>query len=120
VNIIIGNGEKVYGVRKKSDFGTKGSQGKSFLKNENGLAKKFLSKYWLTLTENIILDICVSPEDARIRRTCVVSTKNTLLESKNAILAAKMLKIRKKSQTMAFSWQLSSKNSEKHLTFHKK
>ena len=92
------------GCGKKVTSEQKEAKGSVFLKIENGLAKFFLLKNKLTLTENIILDICVSLGDAHARRTCVVSTKNTPLGSKNAILAAKMLKIRKKCQTMAFSW----------------
>lgn len=74
-----------------------------FSKNENGLEIFFRAKNGLPPRRNIILDKCISMKDARVGRTCVVSTENTLLGSKNAILAAKMLKIRKKCLTMAFS-----------------
>lgn len=72
-------------------------------KNESGLAKFLSSKNGLTSSENIMQDKCVPAKDAHIRRTCVVSTEISRLWSKKAVLAAKMLKIRKKSQTKAFS-----------------
>ena len=100
-NIIIGNGKKVYGMRKKSKE-DRSKETERIYDNKNRLDYFFLKKP-LPLNGNIMHDKCAPLKDARLRRTSVVSTKNTTLGSKNAVLAVKMLKIRKKRLTKAFS-----------------
>ena len=67
--------------------------------------------------ENIILYKCTRLEDARLWRTSVINTENTRLWSKTPVLTLKMLKIRKKSLSVAFSRLDNGKNAAKHLTF---
>ena len=88
-------------MRKKSKDG-RSKETERIYDNKNSLDYFFLKKL-LPLSENIMRDKCTPLKDARLRRTSVVSTKNTTLGSKNAVLAAKMLKIRKKRLTKAFS-----------------
>ena len=70
--------------------------------------------------ENIILYKCTRVIDAHLRRTSVINTENPCLWSKNPVLALKMLKIRKRSLSMAVFWLLSGKNTVKHLTIREK
>ena len=108
------------GCGKKVTLEQNETQERIFRKNENSLGIFFYSKNGLPFRQNIILDKCVLVKDARVGRTCVVNTEITPLGSKNAILAVKMLKIRKKCLTMAFFCWISSKNTEKYLTFWEK
>lgn len=65
--------------------------------------KSFLKIYAVVSNENIIHYKCSRQADARLRRTCVISTENPCLWSKNPILVSKMLKNRKNWSRMAVS-----------------
>lgn len=90
-------------------------------RNFFGIINKFFPENFLVaLRGNLKQDECLPAVDARVPRTGVSNTEKPRQWSKTPILAAKMLKIRKKCPARALFWLLSGKFTLKNLTSQKK